>query len=109
MPFDNVPLHVETSPLVLMLQAAREKIEQGWCQNAMRRRGAVCMIGALSDSRAYSDDLYHEAEKLLFRAIVNGNYPDAKTIVSFNDDAERTKNQVLGVYDLVIAQARSKT
>lgn len=108
MPFDNVPLHVETRPLVLMLQAARSKIEQGWCQGAMRQRGKVCMLGALSDSRCYAEELYHDAEKLLFRAIDSCGYPHAQ-ISSFNDAAGRTKEQVLDIYDAAIVRARSLT
>jgi hypothetical protein len=103
MPFDNVPL---ASPLVLMLQAARSKIEQGWCQGAMRQRGKVCMFGALS----HEDDgsLSRAAAEVLLAAIHSRGYSHGQ-VTAFNDAAGRTKEQVLEVYDAAIARARSNS
>ena len=97
MPFDGSN-YVSEHPVTRMLVEGRQKLDQGWCQHATRTRGSVCMIGSftIEDYAAFI-----RAEGLLLRAIGSLGYPHA-SVAQFNDDFQRTKRRVLGVYDLAI-------
>lgn len=101
MPFDGSRHPVTTSPVTRMLVEGRQRLEQGWCQNAMRQRGAACMIGSLPVGD-YSR--FAETESRLLVAIRQLGYPHS-SVAAFNDDGQRTKQQVLEVYDRAILQS----
>lgn len=100
MPFDGSN-YVSSSSVTRMLVEGRHKVEQGWCQQAMRQRGAVCMIGSFTIND-YA--LFREAEALLLGAIAGFGFPHS-SVAHFNDDAARTKEQVFAVYDLAIERS----
>lgn len=100
MPFDG-SRYVQGSAVTRMLVESRGQVEQGWCQQAARQRGAVCMIGSFTIE---DFALFVEAEDLLLQAIASVGYPHP-TVVQFNDDAGRTKQQVLDVYDRAIERS----
>jgi hypothetical protein len=100
MPFDGSD-YVSTTTVTRMLMEGREKVEQGWCQHATRQRGSVCMIGSftIEDYSAFT-----KAEGLLLKAMGGLGYRHS-SVALFNDDFQRTKEQVLEVYDLAIEQS----
>lgn len=100
MPFDGSD-YISTTPVTRMLMESRQKVDQGWCQHAMRRRGSVCMIGSFT-IEDYSS--FTKAEGLLLKAMGSLGYPHT-SVAHFNDDFQRTKKQVLEVYDLAIERS----
>ena len=100
MPFDGSS-YVSAGSVTRMLVQSRQKVEQGWCQHAMRKRGSVCMIGSftIEDYTAFT-----KAEGHLLGAIRSLGYPHI-SVAQFNDDFQRTKQQVLDVYDLAIERS----
>ena len=100
MPFDGSD-YVSTNSVTHMLMEGRQKVDQGWCQHATRRRGAVCMIGSFT-IEDYSS--FTNAEGLLLKAMGSLGYPHT-SVAQFNDDSQRTKQQVLEVYDLAIERS----
>jgi hypothetical protein len=85
MPFDGTQL----SPATQALIEGRQQIEAGWCQGIARMAGAVCTAAAVSHSL--------NAIQMLYRALGH------ERIVDFNDAADRTKEDVLDLYDRAIA------
>jgi hypothetical protein len=100
MPFDG-STYVSASPVTRMLVESKRQVEQGWCQHAMRQRGSVCMIGSFT-IEDYA--LFTEAEGLLLQAIGSLGYRHC-TVAQFNDDPQRTRQQVLEVYDRAIERS----
>ena len=100
MPFDGSD-YVSTTSITRMLMEGRQRVEQGWCQHATRQRGAVCMIGSFT-IEDYSS--FTKAESLLLKAMGSLGYPHS-SVAGFNDDFQRTKHQVLEVYDLAIERS----
>ena len=97
MPFDGTNYEV-IFPVTQMLIDGRDRVQSGWCQQTMRQRGSVCMIGSL---RIKDFDAFVKAEGLLLNAVSLLGYPQ-RTVRDFNDDMSRTKGQVLEVYDKAI-------
>jgi hypothetical protein len=104
MPFDGAHYQV-LSPVTQMLIDGRQRVEDGWSQRVMRRRGAVCMVGSLTITD-YED--YCSAEQSMLEAIHALGYAYS-SVVAFNDDPRRTKEQVLEVYDTAIALSMPMT
>ena len=100
MPFDGNNYQA-TSSVTVMLRDGKQQVEQGWCQNSMRQRGSVCMIGAL-DITDYTQ--FVDAETLLLDAIRSLGFPHS-SVAAFNDDLCRSKHQVLAVYDRAISRS----
>ena len=100
MPFDGSD-YVSGTSVTRMLVESRQQVEQGWCQHAMRRRGSVCMIGSFT-IEDYA--LFTKAEGLLLQAISSLGYLHG-SVAQFNDDGQRTKHQVLEVYDRAIERS----
>jgi hypothetical protein len=97
MPFDGQ--NYETVPPVTqMMMLGRQKLEGGWCQHMLRRNGYVCMVGSLTLTDLKMDAV---AQKFMYEAIREYGYSHS-TIEEFNDDKNRTKEQVLEVYDRAI-------
>jgi hypothetical protein len=104
MPFDGT--NYETpSPVTQMLIDGRQRVQNGWSQRIMRRRGAVCMIGSLTIT---DYEVFVIADKVILEAIheLGYFYP---SVVAFNDDPWRTKEQILEVYDVAIANSMRVT
>jgi hypothetical protein len=100
MPFDGSK-SISASPVTRMLIESKRQVEQGWCQHATRRRGSVCMIGSFT-IEDYA--LFTQAEGLLLKAMSSLGYPHT-SVAQFNDDSQRTKLQVLEVYDRAIERS----
>jgi hypothetical protein len=86
MPFDGTQL----SPVTQALIAGRRRIEEGWCQGAMRTREGVCAVGAIS----YNP----KAVEVLYRA-----FGGRSSIPRWNDTPGRSREDVLALYDRAIA------
>ncbi len=71
----------------------------------MRQRVSVCMIGSLTIT---DYEVFAIAEKLILEAIHELGYAYS-SVVAFNDDPCRTKEQVLEVYDTAIALSMQMT
>ena len=97
MPFDGANYEV-ISPITQMLIEGKDQVQSGWCQQTMRQRGSVCMIGSLKIS---DFDAFERAETFLMNAINLSGYA-YRSVRDFNDDRSRTKGQVLDVYDKAI-------
>jgi hypothetical protein len=97
MPFDGANYEV-ISPVTQMLVEGKDRVQSGWCQQTMRQRGSVCMIGSLMIS---DFDAFVRAETFLINAINLRGYAH-RSVREFNDDRSRTKGQVLEVYDKAI-------
>ena len=104
MPFDGANSQI-LSPVTHMLIEGRDRVQNGWSQRAMRRRGSVCMIGSLTVT---DYEVFAIAEKLMLQAIHELGYAHS-SVVAFNDDLRRTKGQVLEVYDMAIALSMPST
>ena len=98
MPFDGKDYQI-LSPVTEMLIKGRQRVQNGWSQHIMRQRGAVCMIGSLTIT---DYEVFAVAEQLILEAIQELGYYYS-SIVAFNDDLPRTKQEVLEVYDAAIA------
>jgi hypothetical protein len=105
MPFDSANFQI-LSPVSRVLMDGRQQLQNGWVQRAMRQRGGVCMIGALLPIADY--EIHRLAEKLIHRAMANSGYA-YPSVVAFNDDSGRTKEEVLKVYDMAITLSMGKT
>jgi len=81
-----------------MLVEGKDRVQSGWCQQTMRQRGSVCIIGSLMIS---DFDAFVRAETFLLNAINLLGYA-YRNVRDFNDDKSRTKGQVLEVYDKAI-------
>src|SRR5215472_8419643 len=97
MPFDGANYEV-ISPVTQMLVEGKDRVQSGWCQQTMRQRGSVCIIGSLMIS---DFDAFVRAETFLLNAINLLGYAH-RNARDFNDDKSRTKGQVLQVYDKAI-------
>ncbi len=104
MPFDGANFQI-LSPVTQMLMDGRQRVQNGWSQRIMRRRGSVCMIGSLTIT---DYEVYRIAEELILEAIHGLAYAYS-SVVAFNDDPYRTKEQVLEVYDTAIALSMQMT
>jgi hypothetical protein len=97
MPFDGT--HYETaSPVTQMLADGRQQLQRGWCQRITRQRGSACMIGSLEIT---DFEIFRLAEQFILEAIDDLGYSHS-SVVSFNDDLFRTKDEILEVYDRAI-------
>jgi hypothetical protein len=94
MPFDGTQL----SPVTQALIVGRDRIEAGWCQNRMLVRKyvwprgfevSVCMLAAGGDP------------EILLSAVADLGFT-ARSLPEFNDAPERTKGDVLAVYNRAI-------
>jgi len=103
MPFDGTDYQI-LSPATHMLIDGRRRVQTGWSQRIMRQRGSVCMIGSLTIT---DYEVFAVAEQLILEAIHELGYAHS-SVVAFNDDPCRTKEQVLEVYDLAIASSTSR-
>ncbi len=86
MPFDGTQL----SPTTQALIEGRRRIEAGWCQKTMRTREGVCAVAAVSHC---PDAVTTTLQKALGRW----------NIAAWNDEPDRTKQDVLALYDRAIA------
>jgi hypothetical protein len=104
MPFDGANYQI-LSPVTQMLMDGRQRVQNGWSQRIMRRRGSVCMIGSLTIT---DYEVYCIAEEFILEAIHGLGYAYS-SVVAFNDDPFRTKEQVLEVYETAIALSMQMT
>jgi len=104
MPFDGADYQI-LSPVTEMLIKGRQRAQNGWSQHIMRQRGSVCMIGSLTIT---DYEVFAIAEELMLEAIHGLGYA-CPSVVAFNDDLRRTKEQVLEVYDTAIALSMPST
>lgn len=94
------------------LRIAKGRIEQGWCQGVLARDGhgeeitpnhpaavAWCAFGAIGTK----EDALSQADLFLMKA--HGPNTD---VVSWNDAPERTREDVLALFDKAIALAESE-
>ena len=102
MPFDGTSFET-VSPVTQMLIDGRETVQLGWCQQNMRQRGSVCMIGSLTVA---DFDTFTQAEGLVLRAIQSLGYAH-RSVPKFNDDVNRTKEEVLTVFDTAIELSKT--
>lgn len=105
MPFDGS----QTGAVTKLLISAREKICRGWVQGHFCMDDRVCMLGALgwrSDNPLCDDPIVSCAEDILSKVVISpdncffGYIPD---ISMWNDDKERTVEQVIDAFDKAIA------
>src|SRR4051812_29815070 len=108
MPFDSLP---EYDKVDLLLLAARQCVEKGWCQHTGHRNDHEqhCVLGAIdyvgSDLRITKLAVHRFFESLpnLYHNGIfydnGGNY--AQVVAKWNDRKSRTKRQVLAQFDLV--------
>ena len=122
MPFDGTNFEPE---IVQMLRTARGLIEGGWTRGRLKNRKRYCLVGAyrrafeihcgLNPSVIFMEG--HPADRILCNAVLSGLHPSAPPggciisgfttgrLAAYNDCVERTKAEVLAVYDRAIAQA----
>lgn len=103
-----------TARTVELLKGARALIANGWTQRRMAENAAraprlasaidachFCMVGALS--RAADDAGIDSGDLLTARGFLEARVPGH--IVDWNDDPERTQDEVIEVFDEAIAAA----
>lgn len=89
---------VNVVKLEAILKRARGFIADGWCQGSMYIGDSVCLVGGVDRAAQNSSD-YHAV--LLYLQLF---LPDrAMYLTSWNDRPERTKEEVLELYDKAIA------
>jgi len=79
MPFDGTTYEI-TSPVTHMLAEGKDRVQRGWCQQTMRQRGSVCIIGSL---KVLDFESFVQAENLLLDAVNLLGYPQ-RTVRDFN-------------------------
>lgn len=97
--------------VVEVLQGARAKIVQGWCQDTAAKdahgKGVMvadpeacswCVLGAIWSCTAYGSDVELAAEDT-FRRVLPGSYASIRL---WNDRPKRTKEEVLRAFDRAI-------
>ncbi len=103
MPFDALPID---DTVMLNLMRGREAIERGWCKRAFRRRGRVCVLGALGMRGGvyFLKDTTPEVIRLWQALPQRHNSPfyAAAELMRYNDHFA-TKRSVLALYDRAIA------
>jgi hypothetical protein len=93
-----------------ILIAARAKIEEGWCRKSYARdrqgntvysgnpaASSWCMAGAVAAAANNEELALREPFRLLDEVIGNGG-----NIEAYNDAPERTKEEVLAIFDKAI-------
>lgn len=115
MPFDGTEYHAEDETLRLLRQARALLVEKGWCQRhpALDGNGfsvetindravAFCTMGAVMrvSTLAGSHYVFNPG---LFTRLEEELPEDWLCIPSWNDCIERTKDEVLALYDRAIA------
>lgn len=96
MPFDaEAP---KTSRDLLILQRARDIVQKGWCQHALKdEHGNHCFLGALNKARNVTGNGDIVA---LWDAIGD----DPIVMVGWNNDPTRTQAEVVARFDLAISR-----
>lgn len=97
-------VEVKVSGVVALLMAARETlVVHGWTQGAYRKGNAFCAVGALAfNDYSASGDTVEKAKGILAKTLmVREGW--ALSVSSWNDTPERTKEEVLALFDEAIA------
>jgi hypothetical protein len=81
-----------------ILWAAKDRVQQGWCQNALRNiYGDVCLAGALLEiTGSFYLPVVHALQETI------DDYPsllNTRNLVMFNDDPHTTKQDVLNAIE----------
>ena len=102
------------SESVRALKAARAKVEAGWTQRAAARDASgqsvgwteakACSYCAMGALWAATEGSAHSAELWLIRVLQSRNA--GHSVISFNDDRNRTKDDVLKLFDDAIELAK---
>lgn len=100
MPFDSeIPAR---SRDMIVLEKARERIAQGWCQATYGKDAKVCLLGALNFAVTGRADEDQYARLLGFRT---RGWKTAGTVAfEWNDATGRTQAEVLARFDAAIAK-----
>jgi hypothetical protein len=94
------PIDIAVSPVTELLVGGRANVAKGWCQNVYRRGDNVCILGAIGFSNAKFNEISWRAVVFLEQAT------HWRDISQWNDESDRTKEQVLAAFDTAIAFAR---
>lgn len=100
------------------LTAARDRIARGWIKGAVSAPDGVCLIGALDrvsrDHGLKNYDLYSNGLALVRQKVaemwpgVKCWYDSLPDPIAFNDDSQRTHQDVLDVFDKAILGAQER-
>ncbi len=87
-----------------VLKEARTLISKGWTRGHYAHKNSYCMVGAVMHVCAGRDErqLACRASKEALMGCLPKGYLD---LVMFNDTPDRTKEEVLAVFDKAIAEA----
>lgn len=104
-------MNTAQTAMVRILRAAREKIKEGWCQNGMAKDGdgnpadptdssavSWCAYGAIA---AVDNGANFGADFALRNAV-------GASVVRWNDNVLRTKDEVLSMFDKAIRIAKGE-
>lgn len=80
-----------------VLNKAADILERdGWCQRSGRgESGERCSTSAISDATPLGDDLTFHTARRVFQKYVWRNHAEVKLVYEWNDEPERTKEQVI--------------
>jgi hypothetical protein len=100
------------------LSTARAKLDQGWIKGEISSAQGVCTVGALLSQQyrlSEEDHGIYDAACLVVRRKIGEMWPEnfvlmdgLPSFVDFNDAPERTKDDVLAVYDKAILSAQER-
>lgn len=85
-----------------VLMSAKTKIEKGWCQGYLKRRGCYCTYGAI----IYST-VSNKASQQAIKAFLEAN-KIRDCITTWNDNQDRTQAEVLAAFDKAIELAEKQ-
>lgn len=91
-----------------VLVGAKALLEKrGWCQGMPGLSSKVCSSMAIAQTHAL-ESLQLEAYHRLLDEIRATGWSHTTSVVTWNDEYERTKEQVLAAYDGAIARERAR-
>ena len=98
-----------------VLRRARQLIEKGWAQGVSQDRQpsgvSYCTIGAISFVAVIGERDHNEAFAKACSVLRNTISPDHESpisLVNWNDDKDRTKEQVLAAFGAAVERARQQ-
>lgn len=94
-----------TSQVVENLTTAKALVEKGWTKGAYSKQflwftPRYCMLGALKEAGCHYNGIDYVEE-----AILDYDPSSRRNVIAFNDHPNRTKEEVLKVFDIAIAKA----
>jgi len=116
MPFDSTPIPTKKTETLHILERAARLLVEGWIQEEFENDDGYCLVGAVRASAELQSSVKastneEKVNTYIVAAISEewvGYEPDSDGIIEFNDDPDRTHEDILEVMDRAISLAEEK-